>query len=194
MYRVINPINLSIKSSFIEAEWFIANKLSVNLSKTNYILFRSHRKVVLMSDLKLEIHDKEIMQVTSSKFLGVYIDQHLTWVEHISHISKKIAKNISILSRIRHCLPKCTLQKLYYSLIFPYLSYCSISWGCNYTSHLKSLKILQKRALRIVHMLPWFASTKPVFKTYNILHQENITQYQLGLFMYCYQTITIKFR
>ena len=50
------------------------------------------------------------MQVTSSKCLGVYIDEHLTWVEHVSHISKKIAKNISILSRIRHCLHKCTLQ------------------------------------------------------------------------------------
>src|SRR6218665_2380809 len=110
----------------IIAAWFIANKLSVNLSKTNYVLFRSHRKVVSMSDLKLEIDDKDIMQVTSSKFLGVYIDQHLTWVEHISHIlSKEIAKNISILSRIRHFLPKCTLQGLYYSLIFPYLSYCS---------------------------------------------------------------------
>src|SRR6218665_2539301 len=89
--------------------WFIANKLSVNLSETNYILFRSHRKVVSMSNLKLEIDDKEIMQVTSSKFLGVYIDQHLTWVEHISHIYKKIAKNISILSRICHCLPKVHL-------------------------------------------------------------------------------------
>src|SRR6218665_3729582 len=174
MYRVINPINLSIKSSFIEAEWFIANKLSVNLSKTNYILFRSHRKVVSMSDLKLEIDDKEIMQVTSSKFLGVYIDQHLTWVEHISHISKKIAKNISILSRIRH---QVHLTRIVLPLTFPYLSYCSISWGCNYTS---------KRALRIVHMLPWFASTKPVFKIYNILHHENITKYQFRLFMYCY--------
>src|SRR6218665_193899 len=123
--------------------WFRANKLSVNLSKTNYILFCSHCKVVSMSDLKLEIDDNEIMQVTSSKFLGVYIDQHLTWVEHISHISKKIAKNISMLSRIRYCLPKCTLQGLYYSLIFPYLSYCSISWGGNYISRLKSLKTLQ---------------------------------------------------
>ena len=56
------------------------------------------------------------------------------------------------LSRIRHCLPKCTLQGLYYSLMFPYLSYCSLSWGCNYTSRLKSLKTLQKRALRIFHM------------------------------------------
>src|SRR6218665_2617525 len=50
----------------------------------------------------------------------------------------------------------------------------------------KFLETLQKRALRIVLMLPWFASTKPVFKTYNILHHENITKYQLGLFMYCY--------
>jgi len=50
-----------------------------------------------MSDLKLEIDGKEIVQGTSSKFHGVYIDQHLTWAEHIALISKKIAKNISIL-------------------------------------------------------------------------------------------------
>ena len=70
------------------------------------------------------------------------------------------------------------------------MSVCSISWGCNYTSRLKSLKKLQKRALRIVHISPRFASTKPVFNTYNIslLHHENIrpTKYQLGLFVYCY--------
>ena len=52
--------------------WFIANKLSVNLSKTNYTLFRSHRKVVSMSDLKLETDGKEIVLVTSSKFLCVH--------------------------------------------------------------------------------------------------------------------------
>ena len=183
---ITSLIERANRELIIIASWFIANKLSLNLDKTNYILFRSHRKLVSLSNLKLEIDGKEIVRAASSKFLGVYIDQHLTWGEHIAHISKKIAKNISILSRIRHSLPKYTLQGLYYSLIFPYLSYCSISWGCNYASRLKSLNILQKRALRIVHMLPWFASTKPVFNAHNILRLENITRYQIGLFMYCY--------
>src|SRR6218665_1356275 len=116
-----------------------------------------------MSDLKLETYGKEIVQVTSSKFLGVYTDQHLTWVERISHISRKIVK-ISA-----YCHDSVTLQGLYNSLIFSYLSYCSISWGCYYTSRLKSLNSHQKRALHIFYMLPWFASTKPVFNAYNIL-------------------------
>src|SRR6218665_1211472 len=70
-----------------------------------------------MSDLKLETYGKEIVQVTSSKFLGVYTDQHLTWVERISHISRKIVK-ISA-----YCHDSVTLQGLYNSLIFSYLSY-----------------------------------------------------------------------
>src|SRR6218665_1884355 len=140
---------------------------------------------------------KKIMQVTSSKFLGVSIDQHLTWVEHISHIFKKIAKNISVLSRIRHCLPKCTLQGLYYSLIFSYLSYCSISWGCNYTSRVKSLRTLQSAhcALFICFQGLPALSQYSMHNFYNILHHENITTYQLGLFMYCYHSklLTLNF-
>ena len=54
--------------------WLIANKLSVNLSKTNYIFFSFRRKVISMSDLELEIDGNEIVQVTSSKVLGLYVD------------------------------------------------------------------------------------------------------------------------
>ena len=183
---IVSLVERANRELEIISKWFIANKLSLNVNKTNYILFRSRRKSVSLSNLKVEIDGKEIKQETSSKFLGVYIDQHLTWGVHVAHISRKIAKNISILSRIRHCLPKSTIHALYYSLIFPYLSYCNVAWGCNYACRLKPLIVLQKRALRIVHMLPWLASTKPVFQMYNILRLETITKHQIGLFMYQY--------
>src|SRR5688572_13770576 len=82
------------------ADWFSANRLTLNLDKTNFILFKSHRKMGLSDDsLRLSINGIPIIKVTSTKFLGVHVDQHLTWKEHIKSISDKIAKNIGILTR-----------------------------------------------------------------------------------------------
>ena len=166
--------------------WFKANKLSLNIDKTKFILFRSHRKPAPPYALKIVIDNNELLQESSSKFLGVYVDQHLTWNDHILHISKKLSKNISILSRIRHCLPKHILQHLYYTLFFPYLSYCNISWGSNYPSRLRRLVILQKRAIRITCSLRRLDSTKLAFKENNLLKLADITKFQTGLFMYRY--------
>src|SRR5688572_11698737 len=80
-------------------DWFKANKLSLNISKTNFIIFRSNNKIIPPSDNVLKIDDIIIPQVTSSKFLGVHIDQHLKWNRptHILEITKKISKNIGII-------------------------------------------------------------------------------------------------
>jgi len=74
------------------SDWFRANKLSLNLSKTNYILFRSHRKAVPQKTCKLVIDNIEIPQVNSVKFLGVYVDQHITWKIHLENVASKISK------------------------------------------------------------------------------------------------------
>jgi len=76
------------------ADWFCANKLTLNIDKTNYILFKSHRKSYPSDCPNLYIDGVPITQVESTKFLGVYVDQNLTWNEHIRNISSKIAKNI----------------------------------------------------------------------------------------------------
>ena len=68
------------------ADWFSANRLTLNLDKTNFILFKSHRKVTPRDNLSLLINDVPITQVESTKFLGVHVDQHLTWNQHINHI------------------------------------------------------------------------------------------------------------
>ena len=115
----------------------------------------------------------------------MHVDQHLTWNNNILHISKNLSKNNSILSRIRHFLPKHTLQGLHYTLFFPYLS-CNICCGSNYTSRLKRLKILQKRAISITYSLRFANSTKLAFRNHNLLQLAFITRFQIGLFMYRY--------
>jgi len=100
------------------------------------------------------INGVPIIQVDSTKCLGVYVDQHLTWKVHIKNISSKIAKNIGILSRISYLLPSYTRITLYYSLIYPYLSYCNMVWASTYKSRLHSLTVLQKRAVRFIAGAP----------------------------------------
>jgi len=126
------------------SDWFKANKLSLNLAKTNYILFCSHRKSTPQQKGKVQIDTTDIPQVKSVKFLRVYVDQHLTWNNHIEQIALKIAKNIGILKRISYLLPKNIMLTLYYSMIYPYIAYCNMIWASNYNSRLHRINVLQK--------------------------------------------------
>src|SRR6218665_65111 len=143
------------------------------------MLFSSLRKK--LSTIKpLYINEIPIVQTRSSKF----VDEHLTWRDHVLAFSNKIAKNIGVLLRVRHCLPKHILFKLYYTLIFPYLSYCNLLWGSNYKTYFNHLFNLQKRAIRIVGNIPWKSSIKLVLNKHNLLLLFNINKYQVYLFMY----------
>ena len=71
----------------------------------------------------------------------------------------KSLKNIGIINKIKYCLSFQNLKNLYYTLIFPYLSYCNIVWGSNYKSSPKYLNALHKRIIRIICGLPWHVST-----------------------------------
>ena len=78
---------------------------------------------------KIEIDDKNIEKVEITKFLGVLIDNNLSWKAHTKHISKIVSKYNGIIRKIRPYLNKDSLLTLYNTLVLPYLSYCTIVWG-----------------------------------------------------------------
>ena len=135
---------------------------------------------------KLSINGTTISQVSSTKFLGVHIDEHLTWKEHIKNISAKIAKNVGILQRTSYMIPPSIRLKLYYSLIYPYLSYCNLIWASTYKSRLHKLVILQKRAVRTIAGVSYRTHTSPIFLELKLLKFHQIKIYQIGVFMYRY--------
>jgi len=100
--------------------WFRANKLSLNVDKTNFILFKSRNK--RYPEISVHIDGRSIKQVSHVKFLGVYLDELLNWTIHISNISYKVAKNIGILCKLKHKLPSSVLLMLYNTMILPYLT------------------------------------------------------------------------
>ncbi len=104
--------------------WMRANKLSVNTDKTYYVIFKSKQKKTTF-DIPLLLGDKLITRERQVKFLGVLLHENLSWKPHINHVCKKISKAIGVIYRNRFTLSSNTKLSLYYTLIYPYLTYCN---------------------------------------------------------------------
>jgi len=168
--------------------WFIANKLSLNIEKTHYIIFTGQRKKYDASSLTQKVYfdDKPIGQVTCTKFLGIYIDEHLSWSVHIDHVKSKISKTCGILNKLKHKVPQSILLLIYNSLILPYLQYCAMVWVCNVSNqnNLNSLLIIQKRAVRNITRSKYQEHAAPLFKKLNLLTIHDICFMQISEFMF----------
>ena len=163
-------------------EWLNANKLSLNIAKTNYMLFTPRSTARQL--LNITIDGQPILEVDHTKFLGVIIDNKLKWTNHINYISNKISKGIGIIIKGRKVFDQATLLSLYNTLVYPYLSYCIHVWGSAYDYHLKTVHKLQKKAVRIIAGVSSRTSTKPLFTNLKILNLDGIFQYSVGIFMY----------
>ena len=117
-------------------------------------------------------------------FLGVILDEHLSWK---SHVSRQVSKFIGIMFKASFCLNKSSLLTLYYSLIYPYLLYCKNVWASTYQSNLKRLITLQKRVIRIMTRSAFDTHPEPLFKKLGILNVDNIYLLQIGKFTYLYK-------
>ena len=95
-------------------------KFSLNVVKSNFLIIRPHKNNRIVN---LKINDENLKQETSSKYLGVLIDDELNWKHHINQLNTKISKSIGILYKLRHVIPKSTLVTLYNSFIQSHVLY-----------------------------------------------------------------------
>ena len=165
-------------------EWLRANRLSLNIDKTNFMVFKPKFKTC--DGVRITIDNSLIQKVTHTKFLGVIIDDKLSWSQHISYIKNKIAKSLGIILKARKVFTRDTLLSLYNSLVYPYLCYCIHVWGSAYGVYLADLIILQKKIVRIICGVPPRTHSQPLFKELKILNISDIYIYNIGLFMYKY--------
>ena len=163
------------------SEWFNANFLSLNVTKTytqHYTTRSSDFK------LKVSINNIAVEEKDNLKYLGVVIDKALKFTKHIANISNVISRNIGIIARVRYFLDKRTAHILYNSLILPYLNYCCLIWGINYNSQVEKLVVLQKRAVRLIEYVYPPHSSEPIFKKYNILKLQDLAKSQMLIVMH----------
>ena len=119
-----------------------ANKLSLNIDKTNYIIFHSSSSNV-PSGSNIKIGKKQIKRVKFVKFLDILLDEHLSWKYHLSELAKKLSRTCGMFLKIRNLLPLDVLVCLYNALFLSFLQYGLIVWGQTYASYIDPIFKLQ---------------------------------------------------
>lgn len=160
------------------SSWLIVNNLIANFSKTTYMLFQPKNKKLSSDNLTLHFFDTVITQVDHTKFLGVIIDQHLSWRHHIDHLCKTIYPVVSTLYRLRDILPIKTLLTIYKSFIQSRLDYCVVVYGNTYKTSLQPLQVAQNTAIRTMLHMKKYESVRSSYPLLNILPLNKSIQFR----------------
>ena len=130
--------------------YFTANKLTINESKTKYMIFSKKRKAYGEIESTIKMNNVILEQVKSIKFLGVIVSDNLNWDAHKLHIQQKIQKSLGILYRCRQIMNIEECINMYKTFIVPYLMYCLPVWGGTVSSQHDPIIKSQNKVLRIL--------------------------------------------
>ena len=149
-----SPTNLQSKLNADLAaitSWLHDNKLTLNVTKSKFMVIGGRNKLRQFNDIALVANNDQLENVTKFKYLGVIINQHLTWHDHIEQLQSKIAKRLGVLKRIKHLLPD-NARRIYVStMVISILEYASIVLGDkNDKVLMDSIQVLQNKAAKLV--------------------------------------------
>lgn len=150
-------------------QWCLANKLVLNYDKTYQVLFRNVRKSTENHNFELSINNTSIPIVACTKFLGINLDEKLTFKSHINQIIGKLNHSIIIMRSLSKYLNKDTMSKMYYTFFYPHLIYGIEFWGHAATTDLQRIIVLQKRALRVILKQPYNSPVSTHFAPLKIM-------------------------
>ena len=149
----IEQLEINLQSTLNNLHvWCRNNGMILNLAKTKVLLVTTTQKRQRLQNenIDLKFNNESLNMISKDKILGVYVDNNLTWSEHIKHLSRKITSSIWLLSKIKKFLSQCHRVQFYKSYIQPHIDFCNIVWGSSSeTNKLKIFK-LQKRACRVI--------------------------------------------
>ena len=115
---IVSQILLINKELLEVSNWFKANKLSVNATKTNYMIMGTPKMTSMIDQTDIILENTKVDRVTKTKFMGVIIDENLTWKNHIDGITKTISRNIGMINKLKFFVPERILRTLYCTLLF----------------------------------------------------------------------------
>ena len=178
-------------------DWLVTNKLTLNYKKTKYMIF--HKKGIskhLLKMINLNINKNNIKQVATFKYLGVYLDNMLSWREHIQNLTTKLARFTGVVYKIRNFAPKKVLMMLYNALIGSCLRYGIRSWGSSSPQLLNTLQIAQNKIIRAILFLSYTSDVKPGLLELKVLNVKSTYEHEVAklfhsvVYNYCPKTFS----
>ena len=141
------------------------NKLSINFTKTNFMIVKSVRKrlnipidIVLPNKNGLLFHLKQQDHI---KYLGVLLDDKMNWQYHIASVCARVAQSTGIFFKLRHFLTPTQLRQIYHTLIYPHISHAIVAWGSAYKAHVNKLQVKQNHFARVVFFEVLYGENTP---------------------------------
>ena len=132
------------------SSWMKENKLFLNMSKTEYVIYGSHQRLKREDSLSLSCNGSSLTKSESFKYLGVGIDQHLSFNNHIEHVVNKVSRKLGVFRRLRISIPMAAAKHLYKTMIVPIFDYCDVAWhGCGKVNS-DVLESLRHRAAKLI--------------------------------------------
>ena len=162
-----HAINTELNMIF---EWLSLNKLSLNVKKTKMMIFHYSQRKISHIIPKLFINNVQIECIPDFNFLGIILDECLSWKPHVQKIATKISVTVGTINLLKRFIPRNILLSLYNALIQPYLNYGILLWGSKTSRIFK----IQKQAVRAITGSKYNAHTDPLFKSLNLLKIRNI--------------------
>ena len=158
----------------------VANRLTINTSKTEMLCFSNRRNVVPNAE-HIKLNDECIDFVNHARFLGVFIDNRINFRYHINYVANKLSKHAGILYRIRNDLTMSARLTYYNSFVLPYLNFNIIHWGNTNDIHLLPLVRTQKRIIRNICNANFLEHTTPLFSRLKLLKLCDIYKFNVCL-------------
>ena len=187
--EVFNKANIELSKA---ATWFQANKLSLNVSKTKFIVFRNNKMILDERICNLKIGNEEIKRIGNNcpdkyyKFVGIRLDEFLTWEHQTNHVSSKVASATFALNQVKNFLPQYIRKIIYNCLVRTHLEYGILIWGINKSKNINKIITLQKKAVRNVARRGYNSHADPIFGMLGLLKFEDILNTNACCLMYKY--------
>ncbi len=170
-------------------EWFQVNRMSLNISKTQYIHFTLNTKKTKYTNI--EIAGMSIEENEVYKFLGIHIDALLNWNHHVSHIKSKINSATYALNRIKNYIPFNYMKTLYFTLVQSHMEYGLILYGNSNQSNMQKLQTAQNKAIRSISKSYNCNSMTSLYKDLRILKLKEQYEMTVGKYMFRFNNGTL---
>ena len=164
--------------------WLRKNKLSLNYSKSNYMIVNGNPKKTIDDNFKLIINNSALIRASSVKYLGLHIDEYLNWSVHLKHLSNQLARYSGIFYRLRDFVNVETLCMLYYSFIYSRLQYGIIVWGTATKNYLSEISVRLNYIIRTITRSNRYTSMTSLHKKLKFLKLHDVYNFELGKFMF----------
>jgi len=171
------------------SEWMLANRLTLNLHKTQILLLPFKMKYPVSLDFKLMLDNSNINMLHLVKYLGISLESSLNFSPHIQVIEKLVSSGIGVLFKLKPCAPTQVLLSVYHALIHPHLVYGILVWANTNTSrnYLHKLQVLQNKCLRILDEWKVKQKLALLFLKYNIISINQLIKFEIAKLIFSYR-------